>query len=125
MQMQVQDDALSRPLSKEDHFALSVKYAISRRGNKSAEIIEEILGDKRTYNPNRFNKLGLSGCAGDGKCMGKCRSYTAWERPTDNDCWSASYRWHLSSNSGRARARGGRLPIMIQLVEDNVLGAGQ
>merc|ERR1711907_262743 len=57
--------------------------------------------------------------------MGKCRAYTDGEQPTNDDCWCASYRWHLSSNSGRARARGGRLPIMLQVVEDNVLGAGQ
>jgi len=120
---------LKRPLSPEDHFVLSVKFTAKRVGNQSGEIVEEILGKLRTYNPNRFCK-SPDDCycqKFDGSCKGRCRKpwFADGETPTDKDCWTASYRQHLSCGSTRARKRAGRLPIMIRILEDGKLGPGQ
>jgi hypothetical protein len=117
---------LRRALDKNDHFILSTKFTEKRETNQSGEFVEKILGSDRTYNPNRFNKSGNPRCGKyDGSCMGNCTRYGIMDVPSNDDCWTASYRWHLEPHSTRARRRGGKRPIMVRILEDGVLGDGQ
>ena len=74
------------------------------------------------YYPNKFNKLFCVVQECGHWCRGQCREDVS-AKPTNKDCWAASFRWHLAGGDGdRNRAP----PIMLQVIEETGhLGPGQ
>merc|ERR1712039_634355 len=112
---------------------MSVKYDVKTQ-SQYANHISSYLQNKRNlriYNPNSFSKkqCGRECCInGYG-----CRQYPfdpqldgngkPGNKPTMDDCWQTSYRWHMECPDAWGTA--GKAVVMLCIVEDGQLGPGQ
>merc|ERR1712129_632606 len=108
------------------NIVLSVPYDINTQSRHAEHVCAYIEREKnlRVYNPNKFTKhfCGVDCCLTAYNC--KKFPFNPDVRPPKNDdCWQSSYRWHCEFPDRWAHA--GKAVVMLCLVEDGKLGAGQ